>query len=247
MLDGLRTLTRPRSQPTGDTRSRLLSPTTPASSSTQVTLGAPTPPPTGPYRVCTGPRVRQGRTSSLRCGRSTLTNTSGPEPSAHRGPCRPDLTQVTPAVRRSRFAERPPPRALFLARSGRASWDARVVTGRARAVCRDIDARSATGPRPRPGDRSLDRKRSRRFRLGRLVQVLGPSALPARCGARSCSGQSGPRPPATRGDLAGFPCSSPSTLATDARRCRRGGLCRGPGRWGRRRRGVARGVAVQCR
>jgi hypothetical protein len=36
---------------------------------------------TGPYRVCTGPRVGQGRTSSLRCGRSTLTNTSGPEPS----------------------------------------------------------------------------------------------------------------------------------------------------------------------
>ena len=34
VLDGLRTLTRPRSHPTGDTRSRLLSPTTPASSST---------------------------------------------------------------------------------------------------------------------------------------------------------------------------------------------------------------------
>src|SRR5918994_2131842 len=65
--------------PKGDTRSRLLSPTTSTSSSTQVTLGAPTPP-TGPPRVCTGPRVGQGRTSSLRYGRSTLTNTCGPEP-----------------------------------------------------------------------------------------------------------------------------------------------------------------------
>ena len=47
-LDGLLTLTRPRSQPTGDTRSRLLSPTTRCSSSTQETQGAPTPPSTGP-------------------------------------------------------------------------------------------------------------------------------------------------------------------------------------------------------
>ena len=80
------TLTRPRSQPTGDTQSRLLSPTTRRSSSTQETQGAPTPPSTGPYRVCTGPRVGQGRTSSLRCGRSTLTNACGPEHCAPRGP-----------------------------------------------------------------------------------------------------------------------------------------------------------------
>ncbi len=46
--DGHITLTRPRSPLAGDTRSRLLSPTTPRSSSTQVTQGAPTPPPTGP-------------------------------------------------------------------------------------------------------------------------------------------------------------------------------------------------------
>jgi hypothetical protein len=51
---------------------------------TQVTLGAPPTPPTGPTGFCTGPRVGQGPTSSLRCGRSTLTNTSGPEPPAHK-------------------------------------------------------------------------------------------------------------------------------------------------------------------
>src|SRR5205814_8546457 len=45
VLDGLQTLSRPRSQHTGVTRSRLLSPTTPRSSSTEVTLGAPTPSP----------------------------------------------------------------------------------------------------------------------------------------------------------------------------------------------------------
>ena len=38
-----------------------------------------------PQPVCTGPRVGQGRTSSLRCGRSTSTNTSMPEPAARRG------------------------------------------------------------------------------------------------------------------------------------------------------------------
>jgi hypothetical protein len=47
--------------------------------------GAPAPP-TGPERVCTEPRVRQGRSSSLRCGGSTLTDTFGPETSAHRAP-----------------------------------------------------------------------------------------------------------------------------------------------------------------
>ena len=40
--------TGPRSQPTGDTQSRLLSPTTRCSSSTQETQGAPTPSSTGP-------------------------------------------------------------------------------------------------------------------------------------------------------------------------------------------------------
>src|SRR5262249_53785246 len=65
--------------PRGTPKSRLLLPTTRWSSSTQVTLGAPTPPSTGPPRACTGPRVGQGRSSSLRCGRSTLTNTCGPE------------------------------------------------------------------------------------------------------------------------------------------------------------------------
>jgi hypothetical protein len=49
------------------------------------------------HQVCTGPRVRQGRTSSLRSGRSTLTNACGPEPSAHRRPCPATLTQVTRA------------------------------------------------------------------------------------------------------------------------------------------------------
>ena len=49
--------------------------------------GRPTPPSTGPSPACTGPRVGQGcRSSSLRCGRSTLTNACGPEPCASRGP-----------------------------------------------------------------------------------------------------------------------------------------------------------------
>ena len=47
VLDGLITLRRPRSQ-RGSPESRLLSPTTPRSSSTEETLGAPTPPSTGP-------------------------------------------------------------------------------------------------------------------------------------------------------------------------------------------------------
>src|SRR6202020_577579 len=53
VLDRLRTLSRPRSQPTGVTQSRMLSPTTPCSSRTQVTQGAPTPPPAGTYHVDT--------------------------------------------------------------------------------------------------------------------------------------------------------------------------------------------------
>jgi hypothetical protein len=94
-LDGLITLTRPRfPHPWGTPKSRLLSPTTPASSSTQVTQGAPSPPSTGPYRVCAGPRVGQGPTSSLRCGRSTLTNACGPAPHAMRA-LTDNPTQVT--------------------------------------------------------------------------------------------------------------------------------------------------------
>jgi hypothetical protein len=82
VLDGLQTLTRPLSHPR--TRSRLLSPTTSRSSSTQVTQGAPTTPPTGQPTACADPRVGQGRSSSLRCGRSTLTSALGSAPAATR-------------------------------------------------------------------------------------------------------------------------------------------------------------------
>src|SRR4030095_6026878 len=68
VLDGLLTLTRPRSQPPGDTRSRLLSPTTPTPLSTEVTLGAPRPPRAEPKQI-------------------QPSRTAGPAP----------LTQVTPA------------------------------------------------------------------------------------------------------------------------------------------------------
>src|SRR5215204_6109523 len=74
----------------------MLSPAT-SSSSTQVTQGAPAPSSLGPQPACTGPRVGQGRTSSLRCGRSTLTNACGPEPHATRA-LTDKPTQVTRAV-----------------------------------------------------------------------------------------------------------------------------------------------------
>src|SRR6266508_1229093 len=77
----------------GDSQSEMLSPTT-RSSSTQVTQGAPAPSSLGPSPACTGPRVGQGRSSSLRCGRSTLTNTCGPEHSAKRA-LTDNRTQVT--------------------------------------------------------------------------------------------------------------------------------------------------------
>jgi hypothetical protein len=57
----------------------------------------------GPYQVCTGPRVGQGRTSSLRCGRSTLTNACGPEPHAKRA-LTDKPTQVTRGHPRRRGA-----------------------------------------------------------------------------------------------------------------------------------------------
>ena len=62
VLDGLRTMTRSRSHQ-GDTQSRLLSPTTRSSSSTQVTLGAPTPPRAGPKQVNTATASREVPTS----------------------------------------------------------------------------------------------------------------------------------------------------------------------------------------
>jgi hypothetical protein len=65
VLDGLETPSRPRSHDAGVTQSRLLSPTTLRSSSTQVTLDAPTPSPAGTYRVRTHPRPDRGHVSSL--------------------------------------------------------------------------------------------------------------------------------------------------------------------------------------
>ena len=86
VLDGLITLTRPRPHPyqQGSPHPRLLSPTRTPSSSTQETQDAPTPPTTAHHPACTGPRAGQGRSSSLRSGRSTLTSHSGPELDANK-------------------------------------------------------------------------------------------------------------------------------------------------------------------
>jgi hypothetical protein len=105
VLDSLITLTRSHSRQ-GDTQTRLLSPTTPRSSSTEVTLGAPTPPPTN--RSTRPVNVVRLRSAGRPPRRPTPTRTR-PTRTRQRTPRHADLKQVTRAEHgrcRKRLRER---------------------------------------------------------------------------------------------------------------------------------------------